>query len=77
MFMRVYDFGTPYAALFDRCAPRQRPWWATSAMISASATSFYAPEDQAALWRATDSLQRDLPESVFADGIDWTGRLLW
>jgi hypothetical protein len=43
MFMRVYDFGTPYAALFDRCAPRQRPWWATSAMISASATSFYAP----------------------------------
>jgi hypothetical protein len=24
MFMRAYDFGSPYSALFDRCTPRQR-----------------------------------------------------
>ena len=23
MFMRTYDFGTPYTALFERCTPRQ------------------------------------------------------
>jgi len=23
MFMRAYDFGTPYTALFERCTPRQ------------------------------------------------------
>ena len=48
MFMRAYDFGSPYAALFDRCTPRQRRLLGDLGHGSdfRPGDFFYAPEDQ-------------------------------
>ena len=51
MFMRAYDFGSPYAALFDRCTPRQRRLLGDLGHGPAFRPGdfFYAPEDQEAV----------------------------
>ena len=49
MFMRAYDFGTPYAALFERCTPRQRRLLGDLGHDFRPGDFFYAPEDQATL----------------------------
>jgi len=49
MFMRPYDFGTPYAALFERCTPRQRRLLGDLGQDFRPGDFFYAPEDQASL----------------------------
>ena len=49
MFMRAYDFGTPYATLFERCTPRQRRLLGDLGHDFRPGDFFYAPEDQVAL----------------------------
>jgi hypothetical protein len=49
MFMRAYDFGTPYASLFGRCTPRQRRLLGDLGHEFRPGDFFYAPEDQEAL----------------------------
>ena len=51
MFMRPYDFGAPYASLFERCTPRQRRLLGDLGHGEAFRPGdfFYAPEDQEAL----------------------------
>ncbi len=46
MFMRPYDFGTPYAALFERCTARQRRLLGDLGHDFRPGDFFYAPEDQ-------------------------------
>jgi ectoine hydroxylase-related dioxygenase (phytanoyl-CoA dioxygenase family) len=53
MFMRPYDFGTPYAALFERCTPRQRRLLGDLGHDFRPGDFFYAPEDQASLMTGT------------------------
>ena len=53
MFMRAYDFATPYAALFERCTPRQRRLLGDLGHDFRPGDFFYAPEDQAALMTGT------------------------
>ena len=53
MFMRPYDFGTPYATLFDRCTARQRRLLGDLGHDFRPGDFFYAPEDQAALMTGT------------------------
>ncbi len=49
MFMRAYDFGAPYASLFERCTPRQRRLLGDLGHDFRPGDFFYAPEDQEAL----------------------------
>ena len=49
MFMRAYDFAAPYAALFERCTPRQRRLLGDLGHDFRPGDFFYAPEDQAVL----------------------------
>ena len=53
MFMRAYDFGTPYAALFDRCTARQRRLLGDLGHDFRPGDFFYAPDDQVALMTGT------------------------
>ncbi|MEQ9641242.1 MAG: phytanoyl-CoA dioxygenase family protein [Alphaproteobacteria bacterium] len=46
MFMRAYDFGAPYQALFDRCTPRQRRLLGDLGHDFRPGDFFYVPEDQ-------------------------------
>ena len=54
MFMRPYDFGTPYAALFERCTPRQRRLLGDLGHDFRPGDFFYAPEDHEALMTGTE-----------------------
>jgi ectoine hydroxylase-related dioxygenase (phytanoyl-CoA dioxygenase family) len=49
MFMRPYDFGTPYTALFERCTPRQRRLLGDLGHDFRPGDFFYAPEGHEAL----------------------------
>jgi Phytanoyl-CoA dioxygenase (PhyH) len=54
MFMRPYDFGTPYSALFERCTPRQRRLLGDLGHDFRPGDFFYAPENQEALMTGTE-----------------------